>query len=138
MKIRALLIATVGVAALSLAACNNPTEEKTEDEAAMSAEDAGADASATTADTSGSGSASASGGSSASSGSSSSAGASGASGGTMTSGSTTATGQVDSAIPADAPSRNTRETAGAAGAPNQGQPVPYAYSPTNPAVDAKK
>ena len=58
--------------------------------------------------------------------------------GSMTSGSTTATGQVNSSIPADAPSRNTRETAGAAGAPNQGQTTPYAYSPTNPAVDAKE
>lgn len=45
---------------------------------------------------------------------------------------------VNSDIPADAPSRNTRETAAAAGSANPGQPAPYAYSPTNPAVQAKK
>ena len=43
----------------------------------------------------------------------------------------------NSPIPADAPSRNTREAATAPGDRQRGQVVPYAYSPTNPAFDNK-
>ena len=140
---RTLMMAVAGVAVLSLSACNRPAEETTADDTAMEAE-----ATTTTGDMSGSsagasntsgsaaaGSTAGSTSSTASSGSMSSGMASGAS---DTSGSVTTTGQVDSSIPADAPSRNTRETAAAPGAANQGQVVPYAYSPTNPAVDPKR
>lgn len=135
---RILAIATASVAALTLAACNRPAEEPTtpmsEDavDAASTAEPTTGTAPATTgASTSAAGETA--------SGSMSSGGETMSPSGSTSAGSSMSTAPtVNSDIPADAPSRNTRETAGAAGAPNQGQPTSYAYSPTNPAHQAKK
>ncbi|HEV2083102.1 MAG TPA: hypothetical protein VGR32_11720 [Brevundimonas sp.] len=146
MTVRTLMLAAAGVAALSLAACNRPAEETaTTGDAAMDAEattatgDAAAGGTAGGAAASGStaGGSNSGGGRSASSGGSGSTASSGAGSTSSTSGSVAVTGQVDSAIPADAPSRNTRETQAAAGT-NTGETAPYAYSPTNPRVDPKR
>lgn len=128
---RTLMLAAAGAAALSLAACNRPAEEPATDTAAMDAESTTANgemAGATEGSaTSGSGSAAAGSGAAPSSGTGATS---------STTGSVEVTGQVDSAIPADAPSRNTRETQAAAGT-DSGQVMPYAYSPTNPQLDEK-
>lgn len=135
MTSRTLMLAAAGAAALSLSACNRPAEKPAVDEAAMDAESTTATGDMASGSTESSAATSgASGASSGGSGSTSTGGTAGSTSGT--SGSVAVTGQVDSSIPADAPSRNTRETQAAAGT-QTGQVMPYAYSPTNPQLDKK-